>query len=486
MATVSPMSEPQGDKRSRFHRILSGDEVYDGDGTPIEQARRYRFEQLVPEALRRIAQRLAAEPPESVDLLVSLSGFSPETTIFAAAFLQPKALLVLQSHSARDGIDHIMNHLGMRSSQVDVQRVDPLDPVDLYERIRKAVEDYKRFNTVSHPNVIIDITGGKKSMSAGAALAAAQLDSRMCYIDGDFNPDIRQPEPETERLEMLDNPTKLFGDREMESAELELRHGTFGAAYRRFKSITQTSPTPARARFGCDLASLYQDWSDLDFESLGDSTVAMTARLRDGSYRTSPGLEQRIRSQLAFLEALVRDPDGEPLMLTFFLLGKHYQGHGRNDFAALLYYRMLESLFDLRLRVHGVSSSKPDWEQVAVDFDGFPERFQVLSEAVFKREFRGLPFKIGMVESALVLQALDDSMLPLFGLDRIGALKHLRSMSEARNSSVLAHGRTTVSPVLSENLGKYALQALRAYWKLTHGDQPVDDRIDELSFVDGI
>jgi CRISPR-associated protein (TIGR02710 family) len=480
------MSEPKGDKRSRFHRILSGDEIYDGDGTPIEQARRYRFEQLVPEALRRIAQRVAAERPEPVDLLVSLSGFSPETTIFAAAFLQPKALLVLQSHSARDGIDHITGHICMPSSQIDVQRVDPLDPVDLYERIRKAVEDYKRFNAVAHPKVIIDITGGKKSMSAGAALAAAQLDSRMCYIDGDFNPDIRQPEPGTERLEMLDNPTKLFGDRELESAELELRHGTFGAAYRRFKSVAETSPTPARARFGCDLASLYQDWSDLDFERLGDSAAAMSARLRDGSFRTSPALEQRIRSQLDFLEELARDPDGEPLMLTFFLLGRHYQSHGRHDFAALLYYRMLESLFELRLRVHGVSCSKPGWDLVAADHDGFAARFEMLSEAVFKREFRGLPFKIGMIESALLLKVLDDPMLPLFGLDKVGALKHLRSMSEARNSSVLAHGKTTVSPALSENLGNYALQALRAYWRLEHGDQEVDRRIEELCFVDEI
>jgi hypothetical protein len=285
---------------------------------------------------------------------------------------------------------------------------------------------------------------------------------------------------------MLDNPTKLFGDRQMEAAELELRHGTFGAAYRRFKSIAETSPTPARARFGCDLASLYQDWSDLDFERLGVSAAAMRVRLRDNSYRTGPDLERRIRAQLVFLEGLARETDGESLMFTFFLLGRHYQGHGRHDFAALLYYRMLESLFELRLKEHGISCSKPNWEQASADLDGFAERFRDLSETVFDREFRGLPFKVGMVESAILLKAVDDPMLPLFGLDKVPALKHLRSMSEARNSSVLAHGKTTVAPTLCEKLGNYALQALRAYWKLAQSDQEIDRRIEELCFVDGI
>jgi hypothetical protein len=212
----------------------------------------------------------------------------------------------------------------------------------------------------------------------------------------------------------------------------------------------------------------------------------MRLRLRDSSYRTDPGLERRIRAQLVFLEGLARKPDGEPLMLTFFLLGRHYQGHGRHDFAALLYYRMLESLFELRLREHDISCSKPDWERVAADRDEFPERFRELSEAVFDRDFRGMPFKVGMVESAILLKAVGDPMLPLFGLDKVRALKHLRSMSEARNGSVLAHGNTTVSPDLSEKLGNYALQALRAYWKLAHRDAEVDRRIEELCFVDGI
>lgn len=479
------MSMAEPGNRSRIARITSGEEEYDGIGTPADQAQRYRRQVLVPQALRRIEDEGLALPPDTVDLLVSLSGFSPETTVFAAAFTRPKDLLVLVSHTAREGIDFIRGHAAP-GLHIDVQQVDPLDPVDIYERVRKAVDDFKRFNGVPDPNVVIDITGGKKSMSAGAALAATQLDSPMCYIDGDFNPEIRQSEPGSERLVILDNPTKLFGDRQQEAAEVEFGHGAFDAAFRRFESIARTSPTPARARFGCDLSELYTAWSDLEFDRLGEAVTAMRARLDDSAYHCVPRTERRLRAQLEFLDDLARRREGEPLVLTFYLLGRHYQEHGRRDFAALLYYRMLESLFEIRLSAHGISPAKPDWAGVDPDPEAFAERYRALSESVFNREFRGMPFKVGMVESALVLQVLNDPMLPMFGLDKPKALRHLRSISDSRNASVLAHGKTTVSAEVTERLSGFALQALRAYWELVHGADGIDDRIAQLRFVEGV
>jgi CRISPR-associated protein (TIGR02710 family) len=480
------MSNVESDKRSRLVRIMSGEEAYDDDGTPSEQARRYRLEVLIPEALRRIENDERYRQEEPVDLLVSLSGFSPETTIFAAAFLRPKDLLVLVSNTARGGTEYIREHVALPPSRIEVRRVDPLRPVDLYERIRDAVEDLKRLDGIANPKVVIDITGGKKSMSAGAALAAAQLDSRMCYIDGDYIPEIRQPEPGTERLEILDNPTKLFGDHQMHSAEVEFRHGAFDAAYRSFESIAKTSPTPAKARFGCDLSDLYKAWSDLEFDRLATAVETMRVRLRDNAYRCGPRSKRRLRAQLHFLDGLAHQPEGEPLTMTFYLLGKHYESHGRHDFAALLYYRTLESLFEIRLSAHGISPKQTEWAQADPELEAFTARYRKLSEEVFGREFRGLPFDLGMVVSALVLHLVNDPMLPLFGLDKAKALKYLRSLSSSRNDSVLAHGKSTVSSEVSAKLGSYALLALGAYWRLMHDGEGIDDRIAELRFIEGI
>lgn len=304
----------------------------------------------------------------------------------------------------------------------------------------------------------------------------------MCYIDGAFDPVLRHAEPGTEELVILDNPTKLFGDREMEAAELEFRHGTFAAASRRFESVAKTSPAPARARFGRDLANVYQAWCDLDFQRLKSVVTAMRLRLKDGAYRCDPALNRRIREQLDFLDALVLDLDGEILALNFFLLGKHYAGHGRHEFAALLYYRTLESVFALRLAKRGFSCSDPDWSVLDADTDKFTERYRALTGAVFGSGTRDLPSKVGMVDGALLLRLVDDPFIKRFGLAEVKALRHLRSMTEARNRSVLAHGSAAVSPELSGKFGNFALRALQVYWWLAERGR-VDDDIAELRFV---
>jgi hypothetical protein len=64
-------------------------------------------------------------------------------------------------------------------------------------------------------STVIDITGGKKIMTAAAALAAWRWDLPMTYLDGCFDPELRQPEPGSERIVMIDRPSSLF-DREFE------------------------------------------------------------------------------------------------------------------------------------------------------------------------------------------------------------------------------------------------------------------------------
>jgi hypothetical protein len=78
-------------------------------------------------------------------------------------------------------------------SQFEPRYCDPVDPLEIYEIVKKAV--LPRQPDERPRKAIIDITGGKKVMSAGAALAASQLDLQMCYIDSDFDPEMRQARP---------------------------------------------------------------------------------------------------------------------------------------------------------------------------------------------------------------------------------------------------------------------------------------------------
>ena len=55
----------------------------------------------------------------------------------------------------------------------------------------------------------IDITGGKKSMVASAAIFGRDYNCNILYVDYDkYLPDLRRPEPGTERLTWVYRPTK--------------------------------------------------------------------------------------------------------------------------------------------------------------------------------------------------------------------------------------------------------------------------------------
>ena len=105
------MSASPSDQGKQFFRILDGVEAY-GDGTRSEQARRFRLDHLMEADVARLRESLASRRGlPQVDLLISLAGFSPETTIIAAMVFRPKRVLVISSDQAYENIDVIGDYL---------------------------------------------------------------------------------------------------------------------------------------------------------------------------------------------------------------------------------------------------------------------------------------------------------------------------------------------------------------------------------------
>lgn len=230
-------------KRDHMRRIFRGEERY-GDGTAAQQANEYRLAEMYTDVVAAAKDNSADIERPDVDLLVSLAGFSPETTLLAFELIQPPRLLVISSENTRFKLDVMQEKLGGRLpfSQFEPRYCDPVDPLEIYEIVKKAV--LPRRPDERPRKAIIDITGGKKVMSAGAALAASQLDLQMCYIDSDFDPEMRQATPGTERLRILPNPTSLFGNKAMDAAMEMFRSGAYSGAKARFDELSSSMSEP--------------------------------------------------------------------------------------------------------------------------------------------------------------------------------------------------------------------------------------------------
>ncbi|WP_432904042.1 TIGR02710 family CRISPR-associated CARF protein [Micromonospora matsumotoense] len=444
--------------------------------------------ELLPATIAQARRNSAEVPRQPVDLLISLSGFSPETTILAFELLKPERLMIIGSWSTRESIDVIQDALRVPPSRLDVRYVEPTDPLKIYQVVQEAAQ-IGDVNRDGRARIIIDMTGGKKVMSASVALAAAQLDLPMCYIDGKFDPELRQSEPGTERLVVVPNPTTLFGDRELDAALVTFRHGAYAAAHERFAKVADTAYEPARARFLRDLTDVYQAWCDLNFDGLRDRVAALRSRLADAAYRPPPPLVRRLHDQLRFLDSLVdlHDDrrDGPPLLLNFYLLGRHYQGLGRHDFAALLYYRTIESSTAQRLAAigPGFSGREPDYSLFGPDPADLAARYERAASAVHGKDVVGLPVAVGLMDGVVLLHVLNDALTKQLGLTNAKAFGHLRTLVHARNQSVLAHGTGTVTAKLSATLENFALRSLRAFWNIEFAKENVDERISALQFL---
>lgn len=467
----------------RYRKIYDAEETYDGLGTPAEQASKFKRAEMVPLMVDRIRRDPDKPDMGEVDLLISLSGFSPETTVMAYEYLQPKRLLVIGTEQAFDGVDFIQQTLRLTAARFEWQCVNPADPLEIYREVKTAV-DKATSRSDTRPNIIIDITGGKKVMSASAALAASQLDLPMCYVEGEADPWTKQSAPGTEKLIPLANPTRLFGDREMDRAEDLLRHGSFGAAFDLYEHLSQTSDRPARARFGRDLANCYKAWCDFDSEHLPERVAVLRKRLVDPGYAPDAVVADHVRAQLDFLEALGEDPGGPNLTLNFYLMGTHYRSQERDEFALLLYYRTLEHLLcrHLEERAPGFACDKPDWALLSEDKALFEQRYRDLAQQVYQQPAE-LPRRIGLTDAAVLLNVLGDEVMTALGLDELKALRHLRGIVEGRNRSMLAHGTANVDAELIRTFQTYVLQLMRRYWSSQFDVRDLPETIDKLRFV---
>lgn len=471
-------------KLDRLKRIFRGQESY-GDGTAAEQATRYRLIEMYDDVVESAKANSADVERPDIDLLVSLSGYSPETTLLAFELIKPKQILIVTSEKTLPEVNVISDKIAgrLRSSEFRHDTVNPVNPLDIYELVKKAVRPARP----GDPPVraIIDITGGKKVMSASAALAASQLDLPMCYIESEFDPEMRQAIPGSEKLCILSNPTVLFGDADMDAATEMFRSGSYLGAADRFGELSLRISEPARARYMRDLAAFYRAWCDQDAADLPERIKEIRGRIADPRSQLPMKTARRLNEQVDFAEKLVAK-DSSALLLNSYLLGEHYFRVGRHDFAALLYYRTIEKSLaeQLRRRYGGFDAGAPDYSLLDPDTDGLTDRFGETAKAIFHSNRPvALPWRMQLVEAAIMLFVLEDPLLPAIGLQSRGGVQHLRGLAEIRNRSVLAHGETVVSKDDCKKLKKRALLHLRAFWGQHEPEPDVDQRIETLRFI---
>jgi CRISPR-associated protein (TIGR02710 family) len=472
-------------KSERMKRIFRGKEAY-GDGKPAAQAARYHFENLLPDIIE--LAKIKSGDQEPTDTLISLSGFSPATTILAFEILRPQRVLIIVSEESQESVDiigqHIVGKCGLPLRKFKHRSCDPADTLSIYEIVK---EELGTSRGLAPTRAVIDITGGKKVMSAAAALAAWQLNLPLCYIECDYDVEMRQPVAGTERLIWIENPAKFSGDNELDKTCEVFDSGRYDLAHDYFENLSRHISKPTFVKFMQALSVLYKKWCDLDLNQLETTIEKVRSYIRDPRLRDclTEGTFSRIERQVEFLGRLLgKDPAST--LINLYVLGVHYQSSERHDFAAMLFYRVVEGTLVLRLeQVYPDFKCKaPDYTVVSKNRDLLLSKFKMAAESAGLNVDTLPNHFLGYINAATLLAATEDRLFEMItGKGVANPLSRLHQLAGIRNNSLLAHGNQSVTGDESREIGYMAKTLLTCLCRLQGLSADLNQMIDDLKFV---
>ncbi|MHB8338313.1 MAG: hypothetical protein ACYDEE_12950 [Ignavibacteriaceae bacterium] len=216
---ASTITSPQLDK---YKKILNEENRYKYYFTNDENGTDINHESIFTKSYNHLIQNLSAEIKDSqYDTLILLVGFSIQPLVLSICILKPQTVYLLYSKETKKYCDKIHNwtskileknpptFVGANNwckNILDYQ-VDSSNPEDTYNKILSIVNS--DVNKDKKDNIAIDITGGKKTMVAGAFNIAAIKDIDTYYVDfTDY--DGNNPIPGTELFAKQKNPIESF------------------------------------------------------------------------------------------------------------------------------------------------------------------------------------------------------------------------------------------------------------------------------------
>ena len=178
-----------------------------GNPATHDEAKKFYAEKIMPQLLVHLKDTdiVGKQLRENggVDTLFSVLGMTPAPIVITQHLLQPKNHVIFYDKNIKVKDDKILAHLDSNPTYVMFED----------ESFGTIYETMKEMLIASEGgNMVIDITGGKKSMTAAASIFAKDFDFSIVYVDmstpGSYIPAIHQTRPGSERLNLVYSPLR--------------------------------------------------------------------------------------------------------------------------------------------------------------------------------------------------------------------------------------------------------------------------------------
>jgi hypothetical protein len=156
------------------------------------------FEKLFPEVVEQFSEKYSSLFPGDQEILISMLGYSPEPLILTANAVKPSEHYIITTEIRDDIINRIEEYV-----ENDFELIILKDAS--FSSVYKTLKEL--FLKVDSDNITLDITGGKKSTVASAAIFGKDYRAKITYVDfSDYIKELRKPMPGSEILNVVYNP----------------------------------------------------------------------------------------------------------------------------------------------------------------------------------------------------------------------------------------------------------------------------------------
>ena len=161
----------------------------------FQEAKDFYFEKLFATVIEDFKER-TSDSFNKGGVLFSILGYTPEPIILTQQALKPDKHIIFYAKNGDQFDNEILPYLEKYLTS-NYELIEFEDTT--FDTIYKVMKEQMALNCAQE--YYVDITGGKKSMVASAAIFARDYDCNILYVDyDDYIAELRRPRPGTENL----------------------------------------------------------------------------------------------------------------------------------------------------------------------------------------------------------------------------------------------------------------------------------------------
>lgn len=398
----------------------------------------------------------------SSTLLICTVGGSPEPIVAALKQWRPVRVRFVHTPATKDKVAEIIPKARDEGVNLDAGRYDRLELPDeqdftsCVEHLRGLTDEVRAWVARGDDcQVVVDITGGTKCMTAAMAIQASHWPCLFSYVGGKerTKDGVGIVVSGTEIVRHAQNPWDALGHQAVDDFVVLFDQHAYLAAANLAAATMRRVSRPDRKR---ELSSLEQlakaldAWDRFDHTTSKSLLASVSKSANDLRAALGPTRGDRVLAGAAQLMTHLgqlgqAQPPSRHHVLDLLANAKRRKDEGRFDDAVARLYRALEAIAQVSLKEgHGVESTEK------VPLERVPEALRTTWAAHANEGVVAL----GLQDDYALLAALGDPIGQKF---QGAGLSGTKSPLVARNRSILAHGFERVTDAVFDKLWTSAL-----------------------------